>query len=84
MHSQVVIRLGASSPNEGSRNTLARIALQEVQDEYTVSDGNQTRKLWGRGGAVAFVRECNVAKRIAQYSRMSRSGRISSEHPLEP
>ena len=39
-----------AAPNEGSRKTLARIALEEVQDEYTVCYGNQTRKLWGRGG----------------------------------
>ena len=40
------VQLGASTPgpNEGSRKTLARIAFEEVQDEYTVSYGNQTRK----------------------------------------
>ncbi len=47
-------------PNEGSRKTLARIALEEVEDEYTVSYGNQTRKLWGNRGGVAFVQECRA------------------------
>ena len=40
-----------AAPNEGSRKTLARIAFEEVQDEYTVSYGVQTRKLWGRGAS---------------------------------
>ena len=47
-----------AAPNEGSRKTLARIALEEVQDEYTVSYGNKTRKLWASAGGVAFVQEC--------------------------
>ena len=56
------VQLGASTPgpNEGSRTTLARIAFEEVQDEYTVSYGNQTRRLWGGGGGVAFVQECRA------------------------
>ena len=49
-----------AAPNEGSRKTLARIAFEEVQDEYTVSYGNQTRRLWGGGGGVAFVQECRA------------------------
>ena len=54
------VQLGASTPgpNEGSRKTLARIALEEVQDVYTVSYGNKTRKLWASAGGVAFVQEC--------------------------
>ena len=54
------VQLGASTPgpNESSRKTLARIAFEEVQDEYTVSYGNQTRKLWGNAGGVVFVQEC--------------------------
>ena len=41
-------------PNEGGHTTLARIALEEVQDEYTAIYGNHTRKLWGNAGGVAF------------------------------
>ena len=47
-----------AAPNEGTRKTLARNALEEVQDEYTVSFGNKTRKLWASAGGVAFVEEC--------------------------
>ena len=31
-----------AAPNEGSRTTPARIAFEEVNDEYTVSYGNQS------------------------------------------
>ena len=47
-----------AAPNEGTRKTLARNALEEVQDEYSVSFGNKTRKLWASAGGVAFVEEC--------------------------
>ena len=50
-----------AAPLEGSRKTLARIAFEEVQDEYTVSYGNNTRKLWrSSGSGVAFVQECRA------------------------
>ena len=49
-----------AAPNDGSRTTLARIAFEEVEDEYTVSYGNETRNLWGRAGGVAFVEECRA------------------------
>ena len=40
-----------AAPNEGSRKMIARIALEEVQDEHSVSYGVQARKLWGRGAS---------------------------------
>ena len=61
-----------AAPNVGSRKTLTRIAFEEVQDEYTVRYGNQTRKLWksdgGRG--TAFVGECRaILKSLADVVR---------------
>jgi hypothetical protein len=52
-----------AAPNVGSRKTLTRIAFEEVQNEYTVSYGNQTRKLWSCGGGVAFAQECKAIMR---------------------
>jgi len=48
-----------AAPNEGSRKTLARIAYEEVGNEYTVSYGIRKRTLW-RDGGVAFKEECRT------------------------
>ena len=54
-----VLYADEAAPNEGSRKTLARIAYEEVENEYTVSYCIRKRTLW-RDGGVAFKEECRT------------------------